>query len=173
MESKQPARETDPDLGSLRPMLVKMARRFADRIDAEDLVQEAFARALERRGALRPGTDFKVWMKPVIRNLAIDEGRKRKRFRPLEEVRAPGVSAPVPAADPAWTAFDADDVRRALAHCPDELRTTFELHYWQLLPLDAIATQLGVARATIGTRLFRARAYVRRTLERDVASCAP
>ena len=105
-------------------------------------------------------------MKPVIRNLAIDEGRRKRRFQPLEESRIE--NPPPPAQAPVWTLLCADDVRRALEQCPDELRTTFELHYWQRLPLDAIASRLNVARATVGTRLFRARAHVRRALEREV-----
>jgi RNA polymerase sigma-70 factor (ECF subfamily) len=159
------SRAFESELATLFPTLVKLARRFADRSEADDLVQEACARALERRSSLREGTDLRAWMRPVIRNLAIDAGRKRKKLRPLEEAGVSS-SAPAPAVAPAWSAFTAQDVRGALLHCPKELRITFELHYWEQLPLDRIASQLGVPRATVGTRLFRARAHVRRELER-------
>lgn len=165
MTAEPPRLGTETNLAQLWPRLLKLARRYAGRADAEDLVQEALARALERWESLRPETDLQAWMRPVIRNLAIDQNRKRSRFRGLEEARSPSTS-PVSQA-PAWTAFDTGDVRRALEHCPQELRMTFELHYWQLLPLESIATRLGVPRATVGTRLFRARAHVRRALERS------
>jgi RNA polymerase sigma-70 factor (ECF subfamily) len=166
MGPKPRASDGRQDVASLRPILIRIARRFGDHSDAEDLVQEALARALERSASLLPNTDFRAWMRPVIRNLAIDEVRKRRRFRPLEEALT--AAMPGPARVPVWNELDASDVRRALAGCPHELRTTFELHYWEMLPLDTIADRLGVARATVGTRLFRARAYVRRELERSL-----
>jgi len=75
----------ESQIESLRPQLLKAARRFALRHDAEDLVQEAVVRALERRSALQPDTNLRAWMKPVLRNLAIDQGRRARRLRQLDE----------------------------------------------------------------------------------------
>ncbi|MFI5308519.1 MAG: RNA polymerase sigma factor [Polyangiales bacterium] len=157
----------ESEIESLRPALLKAARRLVLSHDAEDLVQEAVARALERRSVLRADTNLRAWMKPVMRNLAIDEGRRMRRLRPLEDVAATG-GAPEEHV-PCWAAFDRSHIERALDGCSPELKTTFELHYWQALSLDAIAHKLGVARATVGTRLYRARAQIRRELERSSA----
>ena len=168
MEPKLSASAPNPDMGLLRPHLLRAARRMAARSDAEDFVQEAFARALERRHVLRPGTNLGAWLRPVIRNLAIDEGRKRRKHCPLEDGHACAPSAP--SATPAWAMFDALDIRRALDDCPEDFRTAFELHYWDKLTLDVIAARLRVPRATVGTRLYRARAHVKRRLTGELSA---
>jgi RNA polymerase sigma-70 factor (ECF subfamily) len=157
----------ESEIESLRPALLKAARRLVLGHDAEDLVQEAVARALERRGVLRADTNLRAWMKPVMRNLAIDEGRRARRLRPLEESAAPRAVAEEQV--PCWAELDRSHIERALDGCSPELKTAFELHYWHALPLDAIAHKLGVPRATVGTRLHRARAQVRRALEERIA----
>jgi len=157
----------ESQIQALRPTLLKTARRFALRHDAEDLVQEAVVRALERRAALQPDTNLRAWMKPVLRNLAIDQGRRTRRLRPLDESSVP--LCPVEPETPSWAAFDRGHVERALGQCSPELRTAFELHYWHCLPLDEIAGRLGIPRATVGTRLHRARLRIRRVLEDGVA----
>jgi RNA polymerase sigma-70 factor (ECF subfamily) len=106
-------------------------------------------------------------MRPVLRNLAIDQGRRARRLRPLDEGSAQ--TCPVEQEPPCWAALDRSHVERALGQCSPELRTAFELHYWHALPIDEIAGRLGVPRATVGTRLHRARLRIRRVLERGTA----
>jgi RNA polymerase sigma-70 factor (ECF subfamily) len=65
-------------------------------------------------------------------------------------------------------------VRRALASLPDEQREVIELALVEGLPYEEIATRLGVAEGTVKTRVARARARLRRDLERfDVGGARP
>jgi len=162
--------DIEATLGAMRPCLLALARGFRAGSDAEDLVQEALARALERRDRFRADSDLRAWMRPVIRNLAIDEARERTRLCSLD--REPPQPAPSAPDAPPWAGLDAEHVRRALDGCPSTLREAFELHYWHMLSLDAIASRLGIARSTVGTRLFRARAQLRRALQRDLPTSA-
>jgi RNA polymerase sigma-70 factor (ECF subfamily) len=65
-------------------------------------------------------------------------------------------------------------VRRALASLPAEQREVIELALVEGLPYEEIATRLGVAEGTVKTRVARARARLRRDLERfDVGGARP
>ena len=56
-----------------------MASRFVGWDDAEDLVQEAFVRALAFPGVFRHHASTATWMTRILVNVAIDETRRRKR----------------------------------------------------------------------------------------------
>jgi RNA polymerase sigma-70 factor, ECF subfamily len=67
------------DLQVLLPRLWRFALRLAgDRRDAEDLVQRACARALERRDPLQPGTSTISWMFSIVHSVWLNELRARQ-----------------------------------------------------------------------------------------------
>jgi RNA polymerase sigma-70 factor (ECF subfamily) len=66
--------------------LYRMARSLVRDDDrAQDLVQQAFLRALERRGTFRGG-DPAAWLRRILWNLSIDQVRRRVRELPVEEI---------------------------------------------------------------------------------------
>jgi len=67
------------DLGDLLPRLWRFALRLAgDRRDAEDLVQRACGRALERQHPLQPGTSTLSWMFSIVHSVWLNELRARQ-----------------------------------------------------------------------------------------------
>jgi RNA polymerase sigma-70 factor, ECF subfamily len=75
---------TGPDLPTLLPALLPRLWAFAlrisgDRHDAEDLVQRACVRALERAHQLQPGTSALSWMFAIVHSTWINELRARSR----------------------------------------------------------------------------------------------
>ncbi|HET9323925.1 MAG TPA: sigma-70 family RNA polymerase sigma factor [Gaiellaceae bacterium] len=66
-----------------------VARRLVgSREEAEDLVQETYARAFRSWRSFRPGTNLRAWLFRILTNLNIDRGRKAQRTpdqQPLEE----------------------------------------------------------------------------------------
>lgn len=152
-------------LASWRPELVKRAVALTGNLaDAEDLVQSAFERALKRRRAFRPNTCLRAWLNTVTRNLAIDQLRQRWRTRnagdDLTELPAPVLEPP-----PWWVNVSDEQVHQALVQCSAALREAFRLRHYEGLSLAAIATKTGTPIGTVATRIFRARARVRSTLE--------
>jgi RNA polymerase sigma-70 factor (ECF subfamily) len=71
-------------LGAEVPGLLRYARTLArDAGQAEDLVQDTLARALERSDSFRGESALATWLHRILHNLAVDESRKR-RIDPME-----------------------------------------------------------------------------------------
>jgi RNA polymerase sigma-70 factor, ECF subfamily len=73
----------------LSDQVYQVARRLAgSREEAEDLVQETYARAFRAWRSFQPGTNLRAWLFRILTNLNIDRGRKIQRTpdtQPLEE----------------------------------------------------------------------------------------
>ena len=73
----------------LSDQVYQVARRLTgSREEAEDLVQETFARAFRAWRSFEPGTNLRAWLFRILTNLNIDRGRKIQRSpdtQPLEE----------------------------------------------------------------------------------------
>src|SRR3990172_2768403 len=73
----------------LADQVYRVARRLVStREEAEDLVQETYARAFRAWRSYTPGTNLRAWLLRILTNLNIDRGRRRQRTpetRPLEE----------------------------------------------------------------------------------------
>ncbi|HET7504559.1 MAG TPA: RNA polymerase sigma factor [Kofleriaceae bacterium] len=129
--------------------------------EADDLVQETFARALRHLAQGHPApVHLRGWLVSILRNAFIDQVRRRAvTFEPIAEHAAPEHEP-----EPAWAQVSLDDIRAALARLDVELRRVFELHYLRGLRYKAVAAKLGVPENTVASRLFRARKALRHHL---------
>jgi len=73
----------------LADQVYRVARRLVStREEAEDLMQETYARAFRSWGSFQPGTNMRAWLLRILTNLNIDRGRRVQRApdtQPLEE----------------------------------------------------------------------------------------
>jgi|SRR5271154_1071053 RNA polymerase sigma-70 factor (ECF subfamily) len=73
----------------LSDQVYRVARRLVgSREEAEDLMQEAYARAFRSWHQYQPGTNLRAWLLRILTNLNIDRGRRTQRspdLQPLEE----------------------------------------------------------------------------------------
>ena len=73
----------------LADQVYRVARHLVgSREEAEDLVQETYARAFRSWRSFRPGTNLRAWLLRILTNLNIDRGRRQQRtpdMQPLEE----------------------------------------------------------------------------------------
>src|SRR5436309_15763162 len=73
----------------LADQVYRVARRLVStREEAEDLMQETYARAFRSWQSFQPGTNLRAWLLRILTNLNIDRGRRVQRtpdMRPLEE----------------------------------------------------------------------------------------
>lgn len=74
---------------ALADQVYRVARRLVgSREEAEDLVQETYARAFRSWRSYTPGTNLRAWLLRILTNLNVDRGRKLQRTpdtQPLEE----------------------------------------------------------------------------------------
>ena len=79
----------EEEILDLSDQVYRVARRLvSSREEAEDLVQEAYARAFRSWRSYTPGTNLRAWLFRILTNLNIDRGRREQRapdFQPLEE----------------------------------------------------------------------------------------
>jgi len=137
----------------LRRMATRLCRR---NFDPEDLVQDVLERTAQHFDRLPAGVDHRAWMTRVMRNLFIDQLRRRTSA-PAHSSLETEPAAPASEAAPWWSGLDAEDIRARLADVPEDLRRAFDLFALEGCSYQAIAERLGVPKATVGTRILRAR----------------
>jgi RNA polymerase sigma-70 factor (ECF subfamily) len=138
--------------------------------DAEDLVQETYARALRSADQFQPGTNLKAWLFRILRNAWLSLVRRRR-----SDPTVGGLDTVTPEVEPEPTWFCDDveldrlrklvaaDLERALMALSVDARTVILLDLEGLTEGD-VAAILGCAVGTVKSRLSRARLALRRLL---------
>jgi RNA polymerase sigma-70 factor (ECF subfamily) len=130
--------------------------------DAEDLVQEAMLRAYRSWDRFTLGTNAKGWLLTILRNLFINEYRRRRRHPEtvdLDTIEPFAVFEDVQEG-PQGAYFDRivdDEVLRAVDELPEVFRETVMLSDVEGLSYEETATVLDVPVGTVKSRLYRGR----------------
>lgn len=149
-------------------LLRGLARRLCGNpADADDLVHDTYERALRAWGRYVHQGNLRSWLASILHNLFLDRCRKHKRTPRNEQLEHHDVVASEPASPPRWAQVSSDAVLEALAELGPEFRRVYDLHA-QGRSYDEIAAELGIARATVGTRLVRARRRLKEALLREL-----
>lgn len=141
--------------------LQNLARKLCGRHhDPDDLLQDTYVRALA--SPIPDGANERAWLSRVMHNLFIDWIRRRDARR---EDALTDVAVGVESSDAWWLSLTAEDVLRVLDQLPDEQRTAFKMFAFDGKSYDEIAAAQRIAKATVGTRILRARMRIREILE--------
>jgi RNA polymerase sigma-70 factor, ECF subfamily len=126
--------------------LLAHAQRLAGPAHAEDVLQDAFLRALRAYPRLRHADHLRAWLYRVTTNAAIDAHRTRRRELPTAE-------APVVAVEDDYEtgAFEA-----LIAPLPDTARTALRLRFVDDLDYDGIGERLGCSTVAARQRVSTA-----------------
>jgi RNA polymerase sigma-70 factor, ECF subfamily len=163
------------DLAELRAAVLRTALVLThNRADAEDLVQIAFVRALDRSGTLDTETNWPAWLKTVVRHLAVDLARRNQRWR-LTELLETLHSAieQDEAPDAPWCKVSPEQLAAAVDSIDAHYRAVYQLHHIEGASYAEMAEQLKIPVRTVGTRLHRARGRIRDRLQKamDADAC--
>jgi len=161
------------DTEELRRFAVMLARRLGrGQFDPEDLAHEVLERWLRSAPQLATVANPRAWITVVLRRLLVDRVRRR---RAAAEVSADctALAGLEPDALPWWQQIEVGVVRRELGRLPPALREAFELFSFQARSYQEIAYQLNIAMGTVGTRISRARALLKRRLSERCAAPVP
>jgi RNA polymerase sigma-70 factor (ECF subfamily) len=149
-------------------LLTGIARRLCGNdADAADLVHDTYERALRAWERYSDRGNLRSWLVAILNNLFIDRCRKHRRTPRTEALDHHEVAAPEPSAAPAWSHVTDQQIDAALATLGPEFRRVYELHV-RGRSYDEIAAELRIAKATVGTRLIRARKKLKDALLRDL-----
>jgi RNA polymerase sigma-70 factor (ECF subfamily) len=148
-------------------------RLTGNEADARDLSQDAFLRVYRAWRSFAPGTSFLSWIYRIVTNLHRDELRRRKgRYQEeLPEDNAPqefGGQRPL-AVTPIDDYVDrqlGEPLSKALAQLSTEQRQVLVLADIEEYSYQEIAEIMGCSIGTVRSRLHRARALLRRLVER-------
>ena len=153
-----------------REFLAFLERRVESRAVAEDILQAAFTRGLERGGDVQ---DEKVvaWFYRVLRNAVIDHYRQRSTTARAMEAwgrEFPDVQEPEA------------ELRQEICRCVSGLLETLKPEYREALrivdleegKLKDLAQQSGITAENAAVRVHRARAALRRRIEQACGTCS-
>ena len=167
------ATEALPYLDQLYGAALRMTRSPAD---AEDLVQETYAKAFAAYRTFQQGTNLRAWLFRILRNTFINDYRKaqrRPRFQPTDELRdaqmldieTRSAGGSRSAETEALELLGDDDVSAALAEIPEEFRTAVVLADVEGFSYREIADIMDSPVGTVMSRVHRGRKALRGLLD--------
>jgi RNA polymerase sigma-70 factor (ECF subfamily) len=160
---------------SLSDQVYGVARRLVgSREEAEDLVQETYARAFRSWRSFQPGTNLRAWLFRILTNLNIDRGRKVQRtpdMQPLEESDyflynklEESTTGGTPDERRVVDRLSQNDAVTALADLPHDFRDVVLLVDLADFTYSDAAQILDIPIGTVMSRLHRGRRMLKRTL---------
>lgn len=129
-----------------------------NRDDAEDAVQEAFMKLMEKDPHFTDSEHAKAWLLRVTINLSKNmlKAQSRKNKSEIEN-------------EASYTQKESDGVLDCVMKLEENYRAVIHLYYYEGYSIKEIASILGLPSATVGTRLRRGRAKLKKMLEGDVS----
>lgn len=136
---------------SYRRLVAQLHAVTGSRQEAEDVVQEAFVRAVGRWKDVQAYDSAEAWLRTVALNLA--RSRFRRAVRGVAALAKHGVPQPEPELSPDHVAL-----MTAMRDLPAAQREALVLHHFVGLSVDEVAASVGAPSGTIKARLSRGRA---------------
>jgi len=147
-----------------------LARRFGNsRLDAEDVTQDTFLRAWRALKRFRGDSRLSTWLYRIASRRAWDVAAGRRSLDASEMALDEEITvarATVDADSPVVSAAERLRVERVIADLTPMQRAVVTLFYYQDQSVKEVALVLGLPEGTVKTHLYRARATLRRQLER-------
>jgi RNA polymerase sigma factor (sigma-70 family) len=156
-------------VGNHREFLAFVERRVGDRALAEEILQNAFVRSLDKADQVRSSAIG--WFYGVLRNAVTDHRRRaHAEARRLDAF----------AAELDETATPSEELHEAVCRCVSRLADTLKPEYAEALrridvegtPVKDYAAAVGISSNNAGVRVFRAREALRRQVARSCGTCA-
>ena len=137
-------------------------RMVGDSVEAQELVQDVFVRAWERRESFRGESAFGTWLHRLAVNVVLERFRSDKR-RDLRVMLQSDLSESSAQAA-GQSSDDQLDIENSLARLPAGARVAFVLHHIEGYSYEEIAALTHLAPGTIRSHVFHARQLLMRML---------
>jgi RNA polymerase sigma factor (sigma-70 family) len=156
---------------SHRQFLAFLERRLDDRALAEDILQDAFVKSIEKAETLRDDESAVAWFYRLLRNAIIDHHRRGAvRSRALELLAGEMKDALEPP----------PEIHGAICACVGELAANLKPEYAEAIrrveledtPVQTYAGEAGITPNNAAVRVFRAREALRKQVRASCKTCA-
>ena len=155
-----PSAEFDQKINELTVMLRSFAMNLTkNQENANDLYQETIYRALTNRDKFRVGTNFKAWMFTIMKNIFINNYRKRMKAATIFDSTDNMYyinSGNVTIQNDADSDILIKELKAMIATLDDSVRIPFEMHH-DGFKYQEIADKFGLPLGTVKSRIFFAR----------------
>ena len=144
-------------------------KRVGDRAVAEDILQDAAKRGLEREGSVRDDTSVRAWFYQILRNAIADEHRRKGRAARAGERLAASEAAPPDA-----------ELEQRVCKCVAALKDSLKPEYAEAIarveidevPVKDYASESGITPNAAAVRVHRAREALRKQVVQACGACA-
>jgi RNA polymerase sigma-70 factor (ECF subfamily) len=140
--------------------------------EAEDVVQETYVRAFTGLEKFRGEANVGTWLTRIAINEALGRLRKQRPTVDIDTVPLPSTDA---STDPESVMTQVDLralLERSIDKLPDPFRVVFVARLVEGLSVEETADLLGLRPETVKTRVHRARARLRASIEQEVGGAA-
>jgi len=150
-----------------KSQLFGVCLRYAkSRQEAEDMLQDGFVKIYSDLYQYRPIGPLGGWMRKVVVNVALQHIRRRKKLFPIIDLNQ--VADQYETDDVVFSNFRTKALVGMIQQLPDGYRAVFNLYVIEGYSHKEIAKQLGVSEATSKSQLSRAKATLRKMLEKSI-----
>jgi RNA polymerase sigma-70 factor (ECF subfamily) len=144
-----------------------------DRNAAEDIVQDVFRIAYEKRGEFAPGTNFGGWLRAIAQNCLKRHFDKSRRSPilvgdALHALEAAATRAEGRLLDPAWSKSRMDALRTCLNEVTRRAREILRRRFGEGRSADEVADGLGMSVTAVNVTVYRARRTIADCVRRKV-----
>jgi RNA polymerase sigma-70 factor, ECF subfamily len=165
---------------ALADQVYRVARHLSNsKEDAEELVQETYARAFRSWRSYTPGTNLRAWLLRILTNLNIDRGRRSQRapqtqaleandYYLYDKLSAEGAGGQPADEERVVERLSQDDIVTALATVPHDFRDVIVLVDIGDFSYQDAAQILDIPIGTVMSRLHRGRRILKRELADSV-----
>jgi len=147
----------------LQPFAVSLTQ---DRETAKDLCQETMYRALSNIDKYQVGTNLKSWLYTIMRNIFINDYRKKKRQPNATSDETIVLQKADPVSDSAYRKLAKKEIDQVIHMLPPIFRTSFLL-YVEGYKYNEIAEMLNEPLGTIKSRIHFARKTLQKQIQRN------
>ena len=164
----------EEDALELADQVYRVARHLVgSREEAEDLVQEAYARAFRSWRSFQPGTNLRAWLLRILTNLNIDRGRRQQRSPDMQSIEANDyfladkleeVGGPITQEERVDERLSQNDIVSALSEVPHDFRDVIVLVDIGDFTYADAAQILDIPVGTVMSRLHRGRRILKKAL---------
>ena len=160
--------EFNRNFNSLEPSLKSFALNLTkDSEEAKDLYQETAFRAITNREKFRKGTNLKAWLFTIMKNIFINNYRKKSKKRTLFDSTDNLYylnSSSNSISNGAGTNLTMEELNTMIKNLDESIRTPFEMHYVGY-KYQEIADHLQLPLGTVKSRIFFARKDLKKMIE--------